>query len=111
MRNQIYYKIELKNKNIKKGVEANLSIMHSYFIYFYAVLMKKDILPFFFHVVLCSLGILVSDIYFALECFTILFVSKTMHSVLEALKMRYKKFLGILMLLLIILNFYSFAGY
>ena len=34
-----------------------------------------------------------------------------MHSVLDALKMRYKKFLGILMLLLIILNFYSFAGY
>jgi hypothetical protein len=61
--------------------------------------------------VLSSLGLLVDPLFFYIESFCFIYISKTMYSVLEALKLRWVQFIGIFTFIMIILNVYSYIGY
>ena len=112
MRLEIYCRIELqKRAKIKEMQKRKMNRLVNLLALVNVILMKKDITPFLFHAVLSLLGIFYSEYFFTIQCFSIAFYSATMKSVLEALKRGYKKFVGIMFLIVIILNNYSYIGF
>jgi hypothetical protein len=53
----------------------------------------------------------VDPFFLYLQSFCFIYISKTMYSVLEALKLRWVQFLGIFAFILQILSLYSYIGY
>lgn len=89
---------------------------------------KQDLLPFVIILTASLCGVYISEFFYYVLCLCFVFVNKTMYSVLQALKMRWRKFigndglletlghtlltsLGIFFLILILLNMYAFTGF
>jgi len=100
---QIYLKIHL--------MERKASAIYRLYVILVIMCTKNDLFPFVFHCATSLLGLLYNETFFAVQMFTFVFVSDTMNSVLQALKLRWRKFLGIFALILIILNFYAYVGF
>ncbi|CAD8200520.1 unnamed protein product [Paramecium octaurelia] len=100
-RMSIYYQISCKE------------VKHTFyntFVIMFQILQRRDIFQFFLHFVLSILGTF-EPFCFYLQSFCFIYISQTMSSVLEALRLRWQQFLGIFSVLLIILNAYSYIGF
>lgn len=80
----IYYKL-IKSKKITKKTnyytDKLLNILK--------VFSKRDIFQFTLHFILSLLGLIVDPLFFYIQSFLFIYISKTMYSVLEALKLRW----------------------
>lgn len=77
----------------------------------YRIIIRRDIFQFVLHLLFSILGTFFEPFFFYLQSFLFIYISKTMFSVLEALRLRWIQFLGIFTMLLIILNAYSYIGF
>ncbi|KAL4464407.1 hypothetical protein ABPG72_010894 [Tetrahymena utriculariae] len=123
LRSKIYYRIDVNELQTQQNIankeeykkqdskENKMRIQIQKILLIYSIFKRKDLLPFFLILILSLCGIYISEFFFYLLCLCFVFVNKTMNSVLQALKMRWRKFLGIFLLILFLLNMYAFTGF
>jgi len=77
----------------------------------YNIFLKREIFQFVVHFVLSLLGMLIDPFFYYIQSFCFVYISKTMYSVIIALRLRWLSFLGIFTMIMIILNLYGYVGF